>query len=79
MNNRAEVFAALQAVGAIVPQMRTGQLIAAIGEVCADRCGRGLWDADDAELLEAIAEFRRGLENAGLACTEVQPHAGEQR
>ena len=65
----AEISAALQAVAAIVPQMRTGQLMAAIGEVCSDRCGHGLWDADDTELLEAIAEFRRGLENARVAGT----------
>lgn len=77
-NNRAEVFTALQAVSAMAPQMRVGQLVAAIGEVCSDRSGRGLWDADDAELLEAIAEFRRGLENAGIAGIGAQPHGGKQ-
>jgi len=79
MNNRAEIFAALQAVAAMVPQMRAGQLVAAIGEVCADRCGRGLWDADDTELFEAIAQFRRGLENAKVSGIGAQPQAGEQR
>ena len=78
-HNRAELFAALQSVSELVTQMRAGQLVAAIGEVCADRCGRGLWDADDAELLEAIAEFRRGLENAGIAGIGAQPQADEQR
>jgi hypothetical protein len=77
MNNHAEVFAALQAVAAIVPQMRTGQLVAAIGEVCSDRYGHGLWDADDTELLEAIADFRRGLENAGIPGLPAKSQVGE--
>jgi hypothetical protein len=34
--------------------MRAGRLVAAIGELCADLHGRGLWDASDAELLEAV-------------------------
>jgi hypothetical protein len=63
----------------MVPQMRIGQLKAAIGEVCSDRCGHGLWDADDTELLEAIAAFRRGLEDAGVAGVGAQPQVGEQR
>jgi hypothetical protein len=33
--------------------MREGQLVAALGELCADFHGGGLWDASDAELLEA--------------------------
>ena len=41
------------------PEMRTGQLIAAVGELCADLHGRGLWDASDAELLEAVWQFAR--------------------
>ncbi len=61
---RADLFAALQALSEIVPEMRAGQLIAAVGELCADLHGRGLWDANDAELLEAVWQFRRNFEAA---------------
>ena len=57
-------FAALHEFSAIVPEMRGGQLIAAIGGVCADMHGRGLWEAWDAELLEAVWWFRRDFEAA---------------
>jgi hypothetical protein len=46
--------------------MRAGQLIAAVGELCADLHGRGLWDADDAKLLEAIWQFQRNLESSAV-------------
>jgi hypothetical protein len=61
---RAELFAALQTLSEIVPAMRAGQLIAAVGELCADLHGRGLWDVTDAELLEAVGQFRRNFEAA---------------
>lgn len=61
---RAELFGALQALSEIVPEMRTGQLMAAVGELCTDLHGRGLWDASDAELLEAVWQFRRNFEAA---------------
>ena len=61
---RAEVFAALQELSRSIPEMRTGQLMAAVGELCADLHGRGLWDASDVELLEAIWQFRRNYEAA---------------
>ncbi len=64
---RAELFAAIQALSGMIPEMRAGQLMAAIGETCADLHGRGLWDVSDAELLEAAMEFRRGLEQAMTA------------
>jgi hypothetical protein len=44
--------------------MRAGQLVAAVGELCADLHGHGLWDATDAELLEAVWQFRRNFEAA---------------
>jgi molybdopterin converting factor small subunit len=61
-DTRAELFAALQALAEIIPEMRGGQLMAAVGELCADLPGRGLWDASDAELLEAVRQFRRNFE-----------------
>ena len=47
--------------------MRAGQLVAALGERCSDLHGRGLWDASDDELLEAVWQFRRDLEAAMTA------------
>jgi len=59
---RAEVFDALRTLSDEIPEMRVGQLAAAVGELCADLHGRGLWDATDAELLEAVWQFRRNFE-----------------
>jgi hypothetical protein len=56
---RAELVVALQELSDIIPEMRMGQLMAAVGELCADLHGRGLWDAADVELLEAAWLFRR--------------------
>ena len=61
---RTELFAALAELAEIVPDMRGGQVMAAVGELCADLHGRGLWDATDAELLEAVWQFRRNFEAA---------------
>jgi hypothetical protein len=61
---RADVYIAFQELSEIVPEMRVGQLIAAVGEVCDDLHGRGLWDAADSELLEAVWLFRRNFEKA---------------
>jgi hypothetical protein len=75
MNNpttRADVFAALQSLSELVTEMRAGQLAAAVGELCADLHGRGLWEASDSELLEAIWQFRRGYE-AATGATAAEP------
>jgi hypothetical protein len=61
---RSELFAALQELSALIPEMRAGQDVAAVGELCADLHGRGLWDASDEELLEAVWQFRRNYEAA---------------
>lgn len=53
-SKRTQLFAALQPFAEILPQMRAGQLIAAVGEVCAGLHGRGLWDEEDEEILEAV-------------------------
>jgi hypothetical protein len=63
---RVELFVTLRELSEIVPEMRAGQLMAAVGELCADLHGRGLWDATDAELLEAVWQFRRNFEAATL-------------
>ena len=67
MNNndtRAELFSSLEELAQLVPEMRAGQIMAAVGEMCADLHGRGLWDADDDELLEAMWQCRRNFEAA---------------
>jgi hypothetical protein len=69
-NTRAEVFAAIQSLSEAVPEMRVGQLMAAIGELCADLHGRGLWDAADEELLEAAWQFRQNFEGATATIAE---------
>ncbi|MFN0054730.1 MAG: hypothetical protein ACKV0T_21370 [Planctomycetales bacterium] len=61
---RAELFIALRDLSEVVPEMRAGQLIAAVGELCVDLHGRDLWDAADNELLEAVWQFRRNFEAA---------------
>ena len=72
-NTRAEVFAALRSLSDAVPEMRAGQLAAEVGELCADLHGRGLWDASDAELLEAVWRFRRNLDAATAAAARQPP------
>ncbi len=67
---RADVFAALQELSEVIPEMRTGQLMSAVGELCSDLHGRGLWEADDDELLEAVWQFRRNYEAAVTARPE---------
>ena len=71
-DNRAELFSALRDLAAVVPEMRVGQILAAVGELCADLHGRGLWEASDAELLEAVWQFRRNFESATATPTRQQ-------
>ena len=61
---KAELFAAFRSLSGVIPEMRAGQLVAAIGELCADLHERGLWDATDAELLEAVWQFQLNFEAA---------------
>ena len=67
---RTELFAALQSLSQAMPEMRVGQLVAAVGELCTDLHGRGLWDATDTELLEAVWQFHRTFEAATIARRE---------
>jgi len=63
-DTKSELYTRLSELAELVPEMRAGQLIAAIGELCADLHGRGLWDATDAELLESLWQFRRNYQSA---------------
>ncbi len=69
-NRRAELFAALELLSEVVPEMRVGQIMAALGELCADLHGRGLWDATDDELQEAAWQYRRSFEAAIVTSTQ---------
>ena len=64
---RVELFDALQGWSEVIPEMRVGQLIAAVGELCADLHGRGPWDAADGGWLEAVWLFHRNYEAAFTA------------
>ena len=64
---RSELYTRLSELAELIPEMRAGQLIAAVGELCADLHGRGLWDASDAELLEAVWQFRRNYQSAATS------------
>ena len=64
---RVELFAAFVELSETIPEMRAGQLMAAVGELCADLHGRGLCEASDVELLEAVWQFRRNFETSPAA------------
>ena len=61
---RTELFNALHSLADVAVEMRAGQLMAAVGELCEDMHGRGLWDASDADLLESVWQFRRSFDAA---------------
>jgi hypothetical protein len=73
-DTKNQVYESLRELSGLMPEMRCAQLIAAIGELCADLHGRGLWDASDAEFLEALWQFRRNYEaaTARSGSTQVQ-------
>ncbi|HEV8061786.1 MAG TPA: hypothetical protein VGP68_18050 [Gemmataceae bacterium] len=58
------MFAALEELATVIPEIRVGQILAAVGELCSDMHGRGLWDASDSELREAARAFRRNYEQS---------------
>jgi hypothetical protein len=61
---RQELAAQLSQVCQLIPEMRTGQIMASVGEICQDLHGRGLWDATDEELSEAFWQFQQNYEQA---------------
>jgi hypothetical protein len=70
---RAELLSAIRELSEVVSEMRIGQLMAAVGELCADLHGRGLWDASDEEFLEAVWQFRRNFEAVTVSSTRQKP------
>ena len=59
---RRELVEAIAALADVAPSMRFGQLLAALGEICGDLHGRGLWEAEDQELLEAAWKLHKDIE-----------------
>ena len=76
---RAELFAALQSLSEAVPEMRVGQLMAAVGELCDDLHGRGLWDATDIELIEAVWQFHRNFEGGAVDADSQESEPTDER
>ena len=72
-DSRTELFNDLKSLAAAAPELRVGQLLAAIGEACADLHGRGLWDATDDEILEAVWHFRNDFERLPAARLNPPP------
>jgi hypothetical protein len=60
---RKELCESIRMLADSAPMMRVGQLMAAVGEICSDLHGRGLWDAEDHELLEAVWKFQKAVES----------------
>ena len=61
---RSDLLEMIRSASETASQMRIGQLVAVIGDLCADMHGRGLGDATDEELLEAAWRFRHDFEHA---------------
>ena len=72
-DTRQELLDAVRVLADAAPAMRVGQLLAAAGEICSDLHGRGLWDAEDRELLEAVWKFQKDIESN--LPIEVRPNA----
>jgi hypothetical protein len=70
---RIELFNALQSLAEIATEMRAGQLVAAVGELCADMHGRGLWEASDTEVLEAVWQFTKNFEASMVIANQQEP------
>lgn len=74
MNNNESnlaLFDALRELTESIPEMRGGQIVAAVGELCLDLHGRDLWNASDEELVEAAWQFRRNQEAATAVVANV--------
>jgi hypothetical protein len=69
---RNDLIDAVRSIADAAPSMRIGQLLAAVGEICSELHGRGLWDAEDDELLEALWRFQKDIEATSPA--QAQPH-----
>ena len=56
-----EALAALAELCELSEDVRFGQLLAWLGELCVDQTGRTLWDVDDEEFLTVLYRHREEL------------------
>ncbi len=66
-STKLDLFESIRDLSESIPEMRVGQLLAAVGELCVDMHGRGLWDASNEEMLEAVWQFQRNFEASSAA------------
>lgn len=61
VDRQSDVLQRLQEVRHLCPEMRLGQLLATVGMLGEDSCGRSLWDLEDDELSAAVERFANDL------------------
>jgi hypothetical protein len=67
----------LALVRRLCPEIRLGQLVAAIGLLAEDETGRNLWDIEDGEFAAAVERFATDL--ARRAQHPVEPSSASDR
>ena len=58
---QSRILHRLEEIRRLCPEMRLGQILAAVGMLGEDSTGRGLWDIEDDELSEAVERFAGDL------------------
>jgi hypothetical protein len=77
LDRQSDILHRLEEVHRLCPEMRLGQLLATIGMLGEDSCGRGLWDIDDEEFSAAVERFTsdlRGRADALDTACDGKPH-----
>ena len=63
-------------VRARCPELRIGQLLAAVGELAADETGLSLWDVEDADFAAALDRFGADMTRRGSDHAQAGPAPG---
>lgn len=58
---QSSVLHRLETVRRLCPEMRLGQILAAVGMLGEDSTGRSLWDIEDDQLSAAVERFASDL------------------
>ena len=77
-DTRAELFAALQSLCEAVPQMRTGQVMAAVGELCADLHGTRIMGRRRRGVARSSLAVSSRLQGCGIGNQEARFRTGQQ-
>jgi hypothetical protein len=72
-NSRDRILCQLDEVRALRPELRFGQLVAAVGALAEDETGRSLWDLDDVDFAAALDRFAADLARSGKDRGELLP------